>query len=111
MMRLGRNPASIVAAHLLLSATASAKAQATLTPAWVHEWDFGQDPIPGLIEPPSGDNHVVVDPISGLVHCTVSDEEGLFSRSSELLYTFTSTGIDLTIPQPRILGNVPDAYL
>lgn len=105
-----RNIASPVAALLLLAGATGLHAQTALTPTWVHPWSFGQDPLPGLYAPPSQDNHVVVDPVTGLIHCTISDETGLFSLWGELLYTFDPSGTELTTTPPPVVGNVPEAY-
>ncbi len=107
---MNRSVAFIVAAVMLLADASGLQAQTALTPAWVHQWNFGQDPLPGLYAPPSKDNHVMVDPVTGLVHCTISDEPGAFSIWNELLYTFDPQGTDLTPVQPPVVGNVPEAY-
>jgi hypothetical protein len=87
-------------------------AQVPLQPQWSHTWPYGADQ-PSLMTylPAWKDNLVVVDPVTGLVHATVSDEGMLFSPRFELLHTFASDGTDLTGPDPIVVGPTPFAEL
>ncbi|MBK6892749.1 MAG: hypothetical protein IPH00_06345 [Flavobacteriales bacterium] len=99
-----RNTIRTTGAMALISVVLNVFAQVPLVPAWEHTWTFGQDPVPGLIAPPAADDHVVVDPVSGLVHCTISDEDLLFSPRNELLFSFDPSGAEVTAAQPPVLG-------
>lgn len=87
-------------------------AQSPLQPQWIHTWPYGNDQasLYSLV-PPWKDNHVVVDPVTGLLHVTVSDEDMLYSPRFELLHTFASDGMDLTGPEPIVLGPEPTPLL
>lgn len=83
-------------------------AQTPLQPQWIHTWPFGMDEYSLMsYVPPWMDNQVVVDPITGLIHTTVSDEDMLYSPRAELLYTFSPDGTELTDPVIPVIGNVP----
>ncbi|MBL7951741.1 MAG: T9SS type A sorting domain-containing protein [Flavobacteriales bacterium] len=85
-------------------------AQAPLEPAWVHTWPFGQDGLP-LIAPTGKDNHVTVDAVTGLIHCTISDEELLLSPRNELLFSFDAEGNEITPQSPVLLGKAQFQHL
>lgn len=88
------------------------QAQTTFQPDWVHTWPFGMDQMSAMTyAPPHLDNRVVVDPITGLVHATVSDENMLLSPRAELFHTFTPSGQELTPSPAPVIGNVPLAGL
>ncbi|MEO8587745.1 MAG: T9SS type A sorting domain-containing protein [Flavobacteriales bacterium] len=92
----------LVAWVLQLTATA----QTPLAPTWVHTWPFGSDMewVPSMS---AYDDHVAVDPATGLVYATVDDQEQLQSPHCELLHTFAADGADLTpVPVP-LLGQYP----
>lgn len=92
----------VIAVSLLLDPI-SLFAQQQLQPLWQHIWEFGQDD-PMFIVPAARDNHVVVDPITGLVHCTVDDQLSTYSDRAELIYTFSPDGTDLTSDPPPLVG-------
>lgn len=96
----------------LIAWALSASAQVALVPEWERTWSYGQDPFPGMYLPPAEDNHVVVDPMTGLVHCSISDEDLLFSPRNELLFSFEPSGAEVTATQPPVLGKAffPELY-
>jgi hypothetical protein len=84
-----------------LSATLTIHGQQELIPTWEHTWPFGQESSPSGVNPAVWDNHVAVDPISSKVICTINDGLSTYSDMADLLYKFTSDGIDITgIPAP-----------
>ncbi|MBK9513911.1 MAG: T9SS type A sorting domain-containing protein [Flavobacteriales bacterium] len=77
--------------------------QTPLVPVWSHTWPYGQEGSFNSI--PWRDNHVAVDPITGLVHVTVDDEFEVASTRWDYLFTFAPDGIDLTPAPPPLLGS------
>lgn len=78
--------------------------QTPLSPVWSHTWAFGQDtePVPVGV---GQDNHVTTDPSTGDVYLTIDDQLEQYSPHFDLLYRFTSGGLDLT-PEPiPLLGS------
>ena len=60
------------------------------------------------IAPAGRDNHVMVDPATGLVYCTIDDQQSLYSGRGEILFTFDPDGLDLTeAPPPMVGGHYP----
>lgn len=103
-MSPGRSTLRTIATLAMSGSLLLCTAQVPLVPEWEHTWSFGQDPLPGLIAPPAKDNHVVVDPVTGLVYCTISDEDMLFSPRNELLYSSDPSGVDVTAAPVPVLG-------
>ena len=79
-------------------------AQQQLVPLWQHSWPFGQgDEFLG--DPPGTDNHVTVDPVTGVVYCTVDDAWKNGSQRGEYLFTFDPDGLDLTPEPPPLVAH------
>lgn len=98
----------ILAIVLGLGTAYGTMAQIPIQPLWQHTWPYGMDNSSLMSYlPPWKDNRVVVDPITGLVHATVSDENMLFSPRSEFFHSFSAEGIELTGSPTPLLGTVP----
>lgn len=94
---------SIIMAGSIVLDPSSVQAQQPLQPLWQHVWNFGQDDIMFVV-PAGRDNHVVVDPVTGLIHCTVDDQLSAYSDRGELIFTFDPDGADLTTSPPPVVG-------
>ncbi len=110
MIATTRNLARFACAVASLWAVQALVAQTPLVPAWVTTWPYGQDGQP-LMAPTGKDNHVTVDAATGLIHCTISDEELLLSPRNELVFNFDAQGNDVTPDVPRVLGKAQFQYL
>lgn len=77
-------------------------AQAPIVPLWSHTWSHGQDAFPVPI-PAAADNHVAVDPITGLVHVSIDAGPNGSIMHGDQVYTFNPSGQDLSpTPAPYI---------
>jgi len=110
MIATTRNLARMACAFAALWAGHRLVAQAPLVPAWENTWPFGQDGQP-LLAPTGKDNHVTVDAATGLIYCTISDEDLLLSPRNELVFSFDAAGNDVTPEVPRVLGKAQFQYL
>lgn len=96
---------SFLVVAFALAGVQGLQAQQILNPVWSRTWTFGQgDPM--AFNPASADNHVAVDPLTGHVYTTIDDELEQFGPRFDLLYSFTSTGDELTPTSPPQLGSV-----
>lgn len=77
--------------------------QTTIVPLWTQTWAHGQDAFPAPI-PAAADNHVAVDPITGLVHVSIDAGPNGSVMNGDQVYTFEQSGQDLSPSPAPYLG-------
>lgn len=77
--------------------------QTAIVPLWTQTWAHGQDAFPAPI-PAAADNHVAVDPITGLVHVSIDAGPNGSVMNGDQVYTFEPSGQDLSPSPAPYLG-------